>query len=234
MPHPPNWASVWPPRLDPPVPKNTSVWASLVRGARAARAAAMSSRHSGTRKSGSAPVACTSRKVSRRGWRRSRVRSSSACERPDLPMPASRQPSTDCNSGMGSLLARYLLRPSIRRLADDGGDQAIGLDQPLGHALYVVEAYLLDQVIAAVDIVDAEVLNLDPQELISDAARGFKAERIGPGEIALGVGEFLGVRPLVGKTLKLALDHGKGLGDRLILGGDAPDEHSTILIREEI
>src|SRR4026209_2971098 len=115
-------------------------------------------------------------------------------------MPASRQPSTDCNSGMGGPLARRLFRLCLDRLADDGGDQAIGLDQPLGHALDVVEAYLLDDVVAPVDIVDAEILDLDPQELIGDAARRFETERVGAGEIALGAGELFRARPPFSKA----------------------------------
>src|SRR6516165_1613267 len=87
------------------------------------------------------------------------------------------------------------------RLADNGDDEAAGLDQAFRHALDVVERHRLDQLVALVHVIDAEVLDPDPQELIGDTRRGLEPERIGTRQIALGVLKLLGGWALFGEPL---------------------------------
>src|SRR5215831_5957247 len=106
------------------------------------------------------------------------------------------------------------------RLADNGGDKAVGLDQAFRHALDVVERNRLDQLVTLVHVIDAKVLDLDPQELIGDTRRGLEPERIGTRQIALGVLKLLSGWASFGEPLQLALDHFERLADRLVLCGD--------------
>src|SRR5262249_32241308 len=120
------------------------------------------------------------------------------------------------------------------RLADNGDDEAVGPDQAFGHALDVLERHRLDQLVALVHVIDAEVLDPDPQELIGDTRRGLEPERIGTRQIALGVLKFLGGWALFGEPLQLAFDHFERLADRLVLGRHAADEHGAVLIGIEV
>src|SRR4029450_11643585 len=119
-------------------------------------------------------------------------------------------------------------------LPDNGGDEPVGLDQAFCHALDVIERHCLDQFVALVHIINAELLDLDPQELIGDARRRLESERISPGEIALGVLKLLGSWALISETLQLALDDVKRLADGLVLGRHTADEYGTMLIGVEV
>ena len=59
-------------------------------------------------------------------------------------------------------------------------------------------------------------------------------ERVGPGQVALGVGELLGGRALLGNPPELALDHLERLADRLVLGRHAADEDRPVLVGIEV
>src|SRR4029453_14513463 len=88
--------------------------------------------------------------------------------------------------------------------------------------------------VALVHIINAELLDLDPQELIGDARRRLESERISPGEIALGVLKLLGSWALISETLQLPLDDVKRLADGLVLGRHTADEYGTMLIGVEV
>ena len=88
--------------------------------------------------------------------------------------------------------------------AADHGDQHAAVEQPLGHPLGVVERHRVDQGVAPLDIVDAEIVELHLHELRRDLGRGVEAEREGALEVGLRLGELLRGRALVGQHLDLA------------------------------
>src|SRR6185312_5074201 len=90
--------------------------------------------------------------------------------------------------------------------------------------------HCLDEFVALVHIIDAEFLDLDPQQLIGDARRRLEPERIGSGEIALSILELLGGGTLIGETLQLALNDVERLANGLVLGRHTADEYRTMLI----
>ena len=57
----------------------------------------------------------------------------------------------------------------------DHGDQQAAVEQPLGDAPGVVERDRVDQAVAPLDVVDAEIVELDLQELAGDLGRGVEA-----------------------------------------------------------
>ena len=83
-------------------------------------------------------------------------------------------------------------------LADDGDDEIVVLEQPLGDALGVVERDGGDEAVALLDIVGAEVVLEEAEELARDLGVGIEAQRIGADQILLGVLELVGLRAVLG------------------------------------
>src|SRR5687767_14525200 len=100
-------------------------------------------------------------------------------------------------------------RPALRpltfqpfRLADDGDDKRIGIDQPPCYALYILKRHRFNEAVALIHIVDAEVLLLYAQELVGDLGAGVETQGVGTGQIGLVILEFVGCRAFGGKTLQ--------------------------------
>ena len=70
----------------------------------------------------------------------------------------------------------------------------------------------IDQAGAALDIVDAEIVELHLQQLAGDPVRGVEAERERALEVGLGLGELLLGRAFLGQAADLVLDDVDGLG----------------------
>lgn len=64
--------------------------------------------------------------------------------------------------------------------ADNGGDQLIGSEKPLGDPLHIFQRHSLNQRITLGDVVDAQILDLNPQELTCDAGRNSKRSAYAP------------------------------------------------------
>src|SRR4029079_3893483 len=109
-----------------------------------------------------------------------------------------------------------------------------GFDQAFRHAFDVVERHCLDEFVALVHIIDAEFLDLDPQQLLGDARRSLEPERIGSGETDLCNLELLGGGTLIGETLQLALNDVERLANGLVLGRHTAHEYGTMLIWVEV
>src|SRR5215831_3980492 len=95
--------------------------------------------------------------------------------------------------------------------AADDGDEETAVEQTFGHALGVRERYRIDQSGPALDIVDAEIVELHLHELARDPARGVEAERERALEVGLSLGEFRLGWSLLGEAADLALDDLDGL-----------------------
>ena len=76
----------------------------------------------------------------------------------------------------------------MRRPARRSG---VAAEQALRDAADIVDGDRGDQVVPLVDVVDAEIVELDAEELVGDVAGGVEAERIAADQIALGLGELL-------------------------------------------
>src|SRR5258707_4129558 len=100
------------------------------------------------------------------------------------------------------------------RGADDGDEETV-CEQPFGHALGVRERHRIDETGAALNIVDAEIVELHLQELARNPVRGIEPERKGPLEIALGLDEFGFGRAVLGEPVDLALDELDGFARRV-------------------
>src|SRR4029078_10865098 len=96
------------------------------------------------------------------------------------------------------------------------------------------EGPVLGEFFSVVHIIDAEFLDLDPQQLIGDARRRLEPERIGSGEIALSILELLGGGTLIGETLQLALNDVERFANGLVLGRHTAHEYGTMLIGVEV
>src|SRR5262245_33583542 len=95
--------------------------------------------------------------------------------------------------------------------AANDGDEETAVEQASGHALGIRERHGVDQAGAALDIVDAEIVDLHLHELARESARGVEAERKGALEIGLGLGEFRLGRSVLGEAADFALDDVDGL-----------------------
>ncbi len=202
------------------MPRNTIILAPDDSRASACSAAAMSAASRGRRSSGRLPLACAcleigeragelararpttcrrrgrARRYGRRGIRRCsggraewrRAPRGTASQDPARPRQTS-FPLRCRRACRAAFTAQRLSRQALG-LADDRDDQIVGLEQPPGDALDVVERDGADQRIALVDVVDAIALEQEAQELGRDLGVGVEAQRERTGEIALGVFEF--------------------------------------------
>src|SRR5262245_14853298 len=89
--------------------------------------------------------------------------------------------------------------------APDHGDQE-AIEQALGDATRVGDADRIDHAAAAIDIVDAEVVELDLHQLAGDLRRGVEAKRIGSLEERFRPVELFLGRSGLGQPLDLLLD----------------------------
>src|SRR5262247_2362514 len=245
---PASCASVWPPRLEPPVPSRTMSLAPARSRSAAARIGARSSCAAGSRKSGSPPSAWRARSQSSASALRVRASSSAAAATPSLPMRSARAVAIDWLTGIesrpvhlpgdgrpaglgvvgGCALDPVVGRGDAVRAADHGGEQA-AVEQALGHALGIGERHRVDQAGAALDIVDAELVELDLHQLAGDPVRGVQAERVGALEIGLGLVELLLGRAFLGEAPDLVLDDLDGLPGGVGAGGGAADQERGVI-----
>ena len=89
-------------------------------------------------------------------------------------------------------------------LADDGDDQVLALEQALGRALGVGERHRLDLGVAPVDVVGAQVLLPEAQQLVGDLGVAVEAQREGAGQVVLGVPSSFSVGPSAAMRLSSA------------------------------
>src|SRR5829696_114943 len=79
-------------------------------------------------------------------------------------------------------------------------------EEPLRGALHIRHSDLLHELVAAIDVVEAEALELDLRELVGDLRRGVEAQGVRAGNILLGAHELCLARALAGHPLHLGLD----------------------------
>ena len=84
----------------------------------------------------------------------------------------------------GTRSATRRFRRQSARPAGNGYQQA-AFEQALGDALGIVERDGIDHSAALVDVVHAQIVELDLHELGRDLGRGVETERIGPLEVGL-------------------------------------------------
>src|SRR5215470_18987327 len=90
--------------------------------------------------------------------------------------------------------------------AADDRDEETAFEQPFGYPLGVGECDGIDETAAALDIIDAELVEPYLQELARDPVRGIEPKRISTLEISFGLDELGLGRPLLGEPVDLALD----------------------------
>src|SRR5215510_281469 len=93
----------------------------------------------------------------------------------------------------------------------DHRDQEPAIEQTLRHAPHVGDGHGIDHGAAAVDIVDAEIVELDLYQLSGDLGRGVEAERIGSLEIGFRLRQLLVGRAGLRQAADLLLDDLDGL-----------------------
>src|SRR5262245_59563253 len=106
------------------------------------------------------------------------------------------------------------LRLDALRLAYHGDEEG-GAEQALGVAPHVVDRHRIDQARAAVDIVDAKVVELDLDELACDLGRGVEAERVGALQVRFRLRELFLGRSGLDEAADLLLDELDGLAGAL-------------------
>src|SRR5262249_10283828 len=80
---------------------------------------------------------------------------------------------------------------SALRLPDTDDDEVAGAEQALCHPPHVVDGDRGDEAVAAVDIVEPEIVHLDGEELLGGSRRRRETEGIAADQIALGVSELV-------------------------------------------
>ena len=90
--------------------------------------------------------------------------------------------------------------------------------EPLGGAAGVLDRDGVDHGVALVDVVDAEIVELDLQQDAGDLGRGVEVQRVGALEIGLGLGELVLGRAVVDHALDLRLDQLQRLAGAVGLG----------------
>src|SRR6266851_6813552 len=106
-----------------------------------------------------------------------------------------------------------------RRLrAADHGDEETAVEQALRHPLHVGERHRIDEAVALVDVVDAEILELDLHELPGDLGRGVEAQRERALLIGLGLGELVLGRAGLGEATDFLFHHFERLAGAVAAG----------------
>ena len=132
-------------------------------------------------------------------------------------MPIPSPPVSLAESGCAFPSPRSTVNGLFLGFSDNGDDQAIGTQQPLGDPLEVIEGDRLDQIVALVDIVDPKILQLDPKHLARNLDARIEAQSVGPGQILFGVFEVLRTWSLFGHALELLANDVDRAANRLVL-----------------
>src|SRR5262245_61592377 len=178
-----------------------SVALALSRAA-VSRSSVRSSCFAGRRSSGKLPSAWRLRKEASAGAVRRSASAKAPALTPSMPMRSARALSIDWRSGM--LAPRPpLFRGNALRPADDRYQEA-GREQAFGHALGVLERDRIDECRPALDVVDAQVVELHVDELVRDLARSVEPEREGTLEVGLSLLELFGGWSVLGHARDFA------------------------------
>ena len=116
----------------------------------------------------------------------------------------------------------------------DHRHQHAAVGQPLGDAARVLDRHGVDQAVALVDVVDAEILDLDLQELAGDLGRGVEAQRERALEVVLRLGELLLGRAFARHAADFRLDQLERLAGAVVAGLRAAGEQRGAVERQEI
>src|SRR5690606_21122812 len=237
------------PRLEPPVPNTSTSVAPRWSWSAAARQASMSSRFAGRCRSGSVPSPCHSRSLARAGSVAARASENVSRSSPPSPDRSVKQPDMSWWYGMRSVPPRPTRSGSRRhrpmltyrrtvlnagRLTDHRYQKQVGFQQFRRHPPDIVQGHRLDHLVALFDVVDAEVVELNSEQLCRDLGGGIEPQRVRTGEIGLGRFEFLCGRALACHALDLSLDDLERFGRPPVLGCRAADEESRMVERCEI
>src|SRR5256885_6881966 len=137
----------------------------------------------GSLNSGKPPSAWRARNQASAGSVRLSVSASASGAAPFGPTWSARARSIECSRRMRRSL---LLRGDALWPAHDR-EQHAAVEQALGHALGIVERDRVDQGRPAIDVVDAEIVELHAHELVRNLGRGIKAKRERAFEVGLGL-----------------------------------------------
>src|ERR1035437_6944400 len=247
---PASCASVCPPRLEPPVPSKTTSVAFSARRRAVSRIGTRSSWVFGSHSNGREPSAWRARKTSSAPSARPSASFRAFSATPCGPMRCSRALSMDwtiamdCCRSAGTGMRGYLPRVARatqwpkqrgRRLLGSAGgqpyrptghgDQHAAAIEALGYPPGVLDADGVDQTAAALDIVDAEIIDLDLRQLGGDLARGVERERIGALEERFRSRQLVGGRAVRGHALGLSFDDPKRVGGAVGARSGGADQH---------
>ncbi len=102
--------------------------------------------------------------------------------------------------------------------------------QPLGHAPRVVERDPLDHLLPAVDIIDAEMVELQLHEQRGDFGRGVEIEHERAVQISFGFGELVGGGAVVGEAMDFLLDQTDGFVGAVGARRRRAEKHRTAIV----
>ena len=105
--------------------------------------------------------------------------------------------------------------------AADHGDEETWVEQALGHPFGVVQGHRIDQGRTALDIVNAEIVELHLHQLARDPVRGIEAEGERTFQIGLRLDELLLGRSFLGQLANFLLDDVDGLAGGIGAGRGA-------------
>src|SRR6516165_8685006 len=87
------------------------------------------------------------------------------------------------------------------RLSDADDNEVIAAEEPFGDPPDIVDGHCLDQSVPAVDIVDAEIVELDGEKLPGGSCRCREVHRVAADEVAFGMGKLIRRRAIGGEAL---------------------------------
>src|SRR5262245_23656537 len=180
----------------------------------------------GSFNSGNDPSAWRARSQASAGSVRLSASAKAEAVMPCGPTLSARARSIECLRRMAPyVMSCLLLRGGDALRPADHRDEHATVKQALGHAFGVLERDGVDQCVALVDVVDAEIVELHAHQLVRDLARGVEAKRERAFQVGLGLVELVRRRTFLGHTGDLGLDHINRVLGGVIAGGSAADMH---------
>ena len=119
------------------------------------------------------------------------------------------------------------------RVADHGKAQLRRVEQAARHRARLVQGDAADQRRAAVEVIDAELVELHLDEHRRDVPGRVEAERKRAGQIGLGVAQFGFGRAILAHALPFGADQRDRFGDPAVLGGDAAEDQPGMAVRHQ-